>query len=33
MKEHIELRSRFIAHFGALKIDCLLADQESIGKA
>ena len=31
-KERIELLNRFIAHFGTLKIDCLLADREFIGK-
>lgn len=32
-KERIELLNRFIAVFGAHKIDCLLADREFIGKA
>ena len=31
-KERIELLNRFIAHFGTLKIDCLLADREFIGE-
>jgi hypothetical protein len=31
-EERIELLNRFIAHFGTLKIDCLLADREFIGK-
>src|SRR5687767_9783281 len=31
-QERIELLNRFIAHFGTLKIDCLLADREFIGK-
>jgi len=31
-EERIELLNRFIAHFGTLKIDCLLAEREFIGK-
>lgn len=31
-KERIELLNRFIDHFGTIKIDCLLADREFIGK-
>jgi hypothetical protein len=31
-KERIELLNRFIAHFGTLKIDCLLAHREFIGE-
>lgn len=31
-QERIELLNRFIAHFGTIKIDCLLADREFIGK-
>jgi hypothetical protein len=31
-KERIELLNRFIAPFGTLKIDCLLADREFIGE-
>jgi len=31
-EERIELLNRFIAHFGTLKIDSLLAEREFIGK-
>lgn len=31
-EERIELLNRFITHFGTVKIDCLLADREFIGK-